>query len=193
LDKWRLDWEKANPGVAKEIPSKIFNNYNISNPDLADLLSTSIQFNTLSNALEIVTYNAALIYITQLRILLSLCLAEYEPHVQYIKGVTLSALPTTGKPAPERRSPLLLPGETTHAWQPALETLRIIPSINVSLSGTPEHCDLIIIAPLAIAYSWLRHQAELHDLFTPVLDHIPFFRDAEMELGAYDILDGLWG
>lgn len=185
LQTWRWHWDRNHPNVAREVPSNLHNLDNINTPVFKEQLATMIEFDTTQQALEMLTYNAGLIYLMQLEDLLDMG----EPHnpspisdddMDYIRHAT------DRHPS----SPLLLPDEARFICQPALEAFRLIPSLYKNLVTGKDRI-MVILAPLGIVYTSTQSNTELNSCMQSILDDIPFFgRGVPKELSVYELALG---
>lgn len=184
LGTWRWKWHNTYPDVAREVPSNLKLD-NVETPVFREQLATMIEFNTTQQALEMLTYNAALLYLLQLEDLLEMG----EPHnplrlsfddMDYIRHAA------SGHPS----TPLLLPNEARFICQPALEAFRLIPSLYKNLVTTKDRI-MVILAPLGIVYTSTRNTPELNSCMQSILEDIPFFSGgAPKELELYELALG---
>ncbi|KUI64206.1 Transcriptional regulatory protein moc3 [Cytospora mali] len=185
LHSWRWSWDEKHPNVAREVPSELHNLDNINTPVFKEQLATMIEFDTTQQALEMLTYNAGLIYLMQLEDLLDMS----EPHnpsplatddMDYIRHVARR----------HPSSPLLLPDEARFICQPALEAFRLIPSLYKNLVTSQDRI-MVILAPLGIVYTSTQNNAELNSCMQSILKDIPFFGGgAPRELSVYELALG---
>lgn len=180
LTAWRWAWDTANPDAGHEV----FSNLKLSNidtPIFREELATLIEFDTTQLALEMLTYNAGLIYLLQL---------EDHLHIGPPHNAPLTAEDTEYIRTIRRRktsSPLLLPGEAKYICQPALEAFRLIPSLYKNLVTSKDRI-MVILAPLGIVYCATKSNAELSRCMKSVLDDIPFFGGGPpKELALYEL------
>jgi hypothetical protein len=184
LEEWRWEWDRANPEAAREV-ARPFVIASVSNPVLSEMLATSFEFESVTKALEIVTYNASLLYLMQLKSTLASSGELQEPFPpqditrQGRRGAACGS-----------RTPLLLPGEATTMWQPAIEALKAVPFITRSLAVTAEMLTFIPLAPLGIVYWTLNSEPELRDGLDTVLTSLPVFEDAQRVYAGYRVSVG---
>lgn len=184
LGIWRWKWNCKYPDVAREVPSNLKLD-NVETPVFREQLATMIEFTTTQQALEMLTYNAALLYLLQLEDLVEMG----EPHnpsrlsaddMDYIRYAA------AGHPS----TPLLLPDEARFICQPALEAFRLIPSLYKNLVTTKDRI-MVILAPLGIVYTSTRNTPELNSCMQSILEDIPFFSGgAPRELELYELALG---
>lgn len=183
LQQWRWEWDTAHCAVARAVPSKL----KVDNIDTAvfkEQLATMIEFDTTQQALEMLTYNAGLIYLMQLEDLLDIG----EPHNALLTKADEDYIRRVG--ARHSSRPLLLPGEARFICQPALEAFRLIPSLYKNLVTTKDRI-MVILAPLGIVYCSTRSHAELNRCMQSILKDIPFFSGgAPSELSVYELALG---
>lgn len=180
LTAWRWAWDTANPGAGHEVNS----NLKLDNIDTAifkEQLATMIEFDTTQQALEMLTYNAGLIYLLQLEDHLHMG----KPHNAPLTAEDTEYIRTVSRH--NTASPLLLPGEAKFICQPALEAFRLIPSLYKNLITSKDRI-MIILAPLGIVYCATKRNAELSRCMKAVLDQIPFFGGGPpKELSLYQL------
>ncbi|KAL1877924.1 hypothetical protein Daus18300_002277 [Diaporthe australafricana] len=184
LATWRWKWDRKYPNVAREVPSNLKLD-SIETPVFKEQLATMIQFDTTQQALEMLTYNAALLYLLQLEDLLEMG-ESHSPSrlsaddMDYIRHVAAS------HPA----TPLLLPDEARFICQPALEAFRLIPSLYKNLVTSKDRI-MVILAPLGIVYTSTQNNPELNSCMQSILEDIPFFGGgAPRELSLYELALG---
>lgn len=184
LREWRWAWHQKHSGVARRVPSHL----KLDGVDTAvfrEQLSTMIEFDTTQQALEMLTYNAGLIYLMQLEDLLDM---GTEPHNAPLSAADVEYIRRAGKSHPS--TPLLLPDEARFICQPALEAFRLIPSLYKNLVTTKDRI-MVILAPLGIVYCSTQKHAELSRCMRSVLEDIPFFGGgAPRELSVYELALG---
>lgn len=143
-----------------------------------------IEFDNTQQALEMLTYNAGLIYLMQLEDLLKMG----EPHNAPLSAADVAYIRRADAAHPS--SPLLLPDEARFICQPALEAFRLIPSLYRNLVTTKDRI-MVILAPLGIVYCSTQQHGELARCMLSVLDDIPFFGGgAPRELSVYELALG---
>ncbi|ROW04847.1 hypothetical protein VMCG_04729 [Cytospora schulzeri] len=185
LQMWRWRWEKNHPDVAREVPSKLHNLDNINTSVFREQLATMIEFDTTEQALEMLTYNAGLIYLMQLEDLLDMS----DPHSPSpLSEDNIDYIRHAGRHHPS--SPLLLPEEARFICQPALEAFRLIPSLYKNLVTSQDRI-MVILAPLGIVYTSTQNNVELNCCMQSILEDIPFFGGgAPRELSVYELALG---
>ncbi|ORY66202.1 uncharacterized protein BCR38DRAFT_473486 [Pseudomassariella vexata] len=177
LARWRSKWENTHQGMAIEVPQGL-DTSGILEP-VQELLSTSIAFRGLGPALEIFNYNASLIYLMRLRLLMP----DTFDHLRSLPPVDMDYVKqTAGK---QRQSPLLLPDETKFLLQPAIEAFRILPYLQESLTKTNVKV-MGTLESMGILYNSVMDMPELASLL-PLLDRITFFQDGQRELAAFNL------
>lgn len=186
LATWRWGWNSLYPDAAREVPSNLKLD-GVETPVFRDQLATMIEFDTTQQALEMLTYNAALLYLLQLEDLLEMGEQPHNParlsafDMEYIRHSGAAAHPST---------PLLLPDEAKFICQPALEAFRLIPSLYKNLVTTKDRI-MVILAPLGIVYTSTRNTPELNSCMQSILEDIPFFGGGPpAELDLYELALG---
>lgn len=174
-------WETTNPDAGHEVCSNIKMG-DIDTQVFREQLATLIKFDTTQLALEMLTYNAGLIYLLQLEDHLNIG----QPHGAPLTTEDIAYLRTVQK-RKKASSPLLLPGEVKYICQPALEAFRVIPSLYKNLVTTKDRI-MVILAPLGIVYCATKGNPELSRCMQAVLDDIPFFGGGPpKELALYEL------
>lgn len=185
LQGWRWAWHEKHPGVARRVPTHLKLD-GVDTPVFREQLSTMIEFDNTQQALEMLTYNAGLIYLMQLEDLLHM---GTEPHNAPLSAADVEYMRRVGA-SRSSNTPLLLPHEARFICQPALEAFRLIPSLYKNLVTSKDRI-MVILAPLGIVYCSTQKHAELSRCMRSVLEDIPFFGGgAPRELSVYELALG---
>ena len=179
LRKWRWEWDVTNPNAAREVTSRL-SLQGVETPVFRELLSRTLEFDSVAQALDLLTYNAGLVYLMQLEDILGIG----EPKNSRLSDEDMDYIKHATDHHPE--SPLLQPGEARFLCQPALEAFRLVPFLYDNLMTSKERV-MVILAPIGIVYCSLQAHPELNRCMESVLADIPFFRDASRELKVYEI------
>lgn len=167
LTAWRWVWQRDNACAGRAVRSNLCLG-SIDTAVFREQLATMIEFDNTQQALEILSYNAGLIYLLQLEDLIRMGQPHNAPltadDIEYIRAVS----------ARKTSSPLLLPDEAKFICQPALEAFRLIPSLYTNLVTSKDRV-MVILAPLGIVHCATKGNAELSRCMKLVLDEIPFF------------------
>ncbi|KAK9310939.1 hypothetical protein V1524DRAFT_131734 [Lipomyces starkeyi] len=154
LQGWRYDWEQKNPGAATVSATSATLEVGSSTTEesllIGHLLDREIRFKRLDQALEIFSYNAALVYLFRLQELLvpvrqspDVTLTQEDMH--HIKSQLLA----------RETSPLLLPDKLRLPCQPALEAVQQCAYIAAELTLN-QPINFIALAPVGILYCALK-------------------------------------
>lgn len=173
LISWRVEWQRKNPRAASQgrslaLPSAAED----SQVDrMRTFLYTPLQFQTLEQATDIFTYNAAFLYLTQIGEALHCEVLKQQPLSMGDLDYIINA--STGD---HSHSVLLAPTEVRTFCQPAVEALRILPYLRRHWTADGNK-DVAILAPVGIVYCVLERQPELKDFIAwesllPVFDHV---------------------
>lgn len=185
LQAWRWRWHRLHPRAAREAPSNLKLD-GVDTPVFKEQLATTIRFDTTQQALEMLTYNAGLIYLMQLEDLLDMGGAPHNAPLTPADEAHIRAAAAARTPD----APLLLPGEARFVCQPALEAFRLIPSLYRNLVTTRDRI-MVILAPLGIVYCSTRRSPELNRCMQSILSDIPFFGGGPpQELSVYELALG---
>ncbi|EQB44457.1 hypothetical protein CGLO_16796 [Colletotrichum gloeosporioides Cg-14] len=115
LHKWRKDWEVVNPKAATEVWLHLPQDADgITIPWVKDLLTRAINVKSANQATDLLIYNSTLVYVMQVLHVLRTGNRRpqpFPPEIDFEK--------TEG-------SPLYMPEEIKHHWQPMVEVLRIM-------------------------------------------------------------------
>ncbi|KAJ9136594.1 Transcriptional regulatory protein moc3 [Pleurostoma richardsiae] len=195
LHRWRWGWARAHRGAARAVPSRrLAAAAAVRTPAFRELLATELELGSVSQALELLTYNAGLAYLMQLEDVLGI--SERTASTTGSGGgggdplsfPDMDAIRAAAAAHPD--DPLLLPSEARFPWQAAAEALRVVPYLRDNLLSSDERV-MVPLAPIGIVYCALRAHPELSRCMEhSVLSEIPFFRDAPRELSAYGIAMG---
>ena len=165
-----LEWEHYNPGAVRIVSGGLLLN-DLQDPNLVEVLSTTLSFQRFRQATEMIYYNTALFRLIQLR---SLLLHAIRP--QLLTNENLADIRSRF----DRRE-VLMPNKAKFCIEPALEFLRIIPHFMRNLATCKEK-DLMPIESLGVFFLLLRNSPECAVL-RPVFDTIPYARYIQDELG----------
>ncbi|KAL7905892.1 hypothetical protein GGI35DRAFT_488149 [Trichoderma velutinum] len=173
LHIWRRKWDEANPRLATRTSG-------INTTGSKNDVSETLAFYNLKQATEIFTYNAALLYLSQLRDAIQdgrrwtgpLSIAEMD----YIMNMT--------KANPQ--SPLLQPDPVMFTLQPALEAANIFPYIYHYMRTETLSDVLVILAPLGIVYCALQSRPNLLSKVAGQFE-TPFFNEVGSMLRSYSL------
>ncbi|KAK5652207.1 hypothetical protein OQA88_10704 [Cercophora sp. LCS_1] len=168
LGDWRRDWHAAHSDAVRRVSP------------MANGIGSCLEFDSPRLALDILYYNAALLYLMQLG-----AVARGQPALQEMSAVTKESFAPLHKKSVSQKGPLLLPDEVQFRCQPAVEALMTIPYITNALSVTSGREMVVTPAPLGVVYSVLRSERQLladMDLSMPTS---AIFQDAEKVLDGY--------
>jgi hypothetical protein len=182
LGIWWTKWNRMNPHSAYEVDGGL-DISRVRDPHMLQILLKTIRFRTVSDAIELLGYNAALVYLMELATELTnpgYARTSPTPHLP-------KAFPPRDDDAPP--SPLTPPGLIRRLSQPAIEALRIMPYLaqESAINAPPI---IMPIWPLGIIYFTLKRLPELQDCLDIMLTGIPFFRNTEAELAGAKVPGG---
>lgn len=180
LATWREEWQTCNSNSARLV-ERAQTHQSHSLPVIDSFLSVGLRFHTTEQAVEMLHYNAAMLYLSQLQLILD----GESPDPQAVMSSMESEvdnIPAMGNlgVAP----PLLPPGEVQFPWQYWIEGLRIAATIRGDLSVSTHV--YVSFAPIALLYCFARRLG-VHHIMLPMISREEWAEDAEGELGVYDL------
>jgi hypothetical protein len=191
LQKWRWDWHAAHASSVRQIrhPESIEETTpNTSTPPpviVSQMLQTSLEFDSPRLALDILYYNAALLYLMQLEAVARGQASPPEPEIlsrkdeRYIRRQAARNNTDGG-------NPLLLPGQVKFRCQAAAEAFMTLSCITRLLATTPEKETVVPPAAIGVVYCVLRDQLRLGDGWLAVLlSKHALFHDAQRVFAGY--------
>src|SRR3569833_581398 len=178
LQKWRREWDASNPCSAVEIPGKV-NTDAVTIPRFKQLLATEIQFTSTQQAVEIICYIAAMIYLDHARCIVSGQSLD-DQREESLRGA--DTLGSAGQHS--SASPLLAPGESRFTWEYALEGLRIFTCLPDQLAIQSDTGVYVPLGFVGILYCFLK-RIGMESCLTSAISKTPW--DYEHELGVYDL------
>jgi hypothetical protein len=189
LGIWWTNWNVANPRSAYEVDGGLDTSH-LDDLRMVQLLRRTVRFENASHAIELVGYNAALVYLMELAAQLNnRGYAQPTPRPSLPKTFPLSDEEGSTATMPLPPSPLTPPGLVSRLSQPAVEALRIVPYLahETRVSSPPF---IMPIWPLGILYFTWKRLPELRDCLDSVLKDFVWFRTAETELAGARIPGG---
>jgi hypothetical protein len=191
LAAWRNMWETLHPGAAYEVEGGLDTSTMTSSP-LSASLSTTIQLQSAIEGLEIITYNAALVYLMDLHEILTQAHGmdrDFESLTSHLASTTATRVDVSI--TLRASSPLLLPSQLQKIAQPALEALRVMPFLHKQLGmDDPGPITMVPLAPFAILFCVWKRMPELESSLPSLLRNMLWFKDSDM-LCDFD-LHKLW-
>ncbi|KOS22578.1 hypothetical protein ESCO_001704 [Escovopsis weberi] len=180
LHEWRLDWQSKNKDAILDVAGQFVDKFGQA-PTLNDIMSQPMEFATLSQALEIFYYDAALVYLWMLRDLGSGSLNQIgnasSKDIAYICRVA--------------REPLL-PGQIRFRCQPAVEAFRITRFIRKQLIEGCWKGQFIPPAPFGMIYWALKDGSEeMQSHFAPILSESSVFNNGDGVFGGWRVAGNL--
>lgn len=170
LHRWRLKWQLENANAARDSGASIVQDP-LQIPNLCEFLQRPIVFDSLSNALEILYYNVALV------ILLELKNTTQDPPRQHAPITRMSLANICQSSDKSDNEPLLFPGEIKFECQPAIEAMRIIWFIMNQRFIDFSNGQYIPPAPFGIIYWALLREPELQHQAGASIFMLPPFND----------------
>ncbi|KAJ4290033.1 hypothetical protein N0V88_006835 [Collariella sp. IMI 366227] len=165
LERWRWDWHATNWASVRKAPQE------------SSEKGVDLEFDSPRLALDILYYNAALLYLMQLETAAGGQMLPSSDEV-YFGRRHMQALESRG-------NPLLLPDEVKFRCQPAIEALMTILCLNKLLAATPKNETVVPPAPIGIVYWVLRDHQHLGGRVASLLSTHPIFDDGERIFVGY--------
>ncbi|KAH8895781.1 hypothetical protein GQ53DRAFT_853962 [Thozetella sp. PMI_491] len=180
LGLWRLAWGRKNPEAAQQRPVPLWIDGETQQEPIERLLHSSLEFQTLEQAMDIFVYNAALLYLMQL----GEVLGGSGPKRASLSEDDLKSIVNASSGS--REAVLLAPGEIEFFCQPAVEAVRILPYLH--RNWIAERGKVILVqAPVGIVYCVLQKQPELRSFIAWESMLTALTDSTRMELGAYEV------
>ncbi|KAJ6440149.1 hypothetical protein O9K51_08040 [Purpureocillium lavendulum] len=183
LAQWRWEWDRDNAHTMHEAPVVIATGPVIHH-DIERAVAIPYGFNSVSQALEILTYNSALLYLMQIQDTLRHSSGSSGDSSGSEHAISRS---TYRRPWRTLRRHLLRPDEVATMWDVAVEALKTISYISGQLPVTSQAITFVPISPFGILYWVLRRQSELSNCFDAVLEHLPVFQNARHIFAGYTV------
>ncbi|KAL6904240.1 hypothetical protein GGI43DRAFT_381924 [Trichoderma evansii] len=173
LHKWRIAWHHAHPtAVWETLEDMFFTDEPSSALSLDETLSKPLEFSSVSLALELLYYNAALIQLVRLKWSILFPSAQPDPvrpeDMGYICRMAYGA----------NGNGLLLPNQVRFQCQLAIEALRITQYITKALEGSAID-QYIPPSPFAIIYWALVDEPEVRSCVASKMFKCPPFSDSK--------------
>jgi len=172
LQVWRWAWEGRNIGAVRQVPTQIWSDF-VDTPLIGEFLSTNLEFTSLDQAVDLLNYNAALLYVMQLQ----QALREGTVEAKSLGEGDFDLVRRTSRANGE--NPLLLPGQAVLLCQPAIEALRMVPFLSGKLLTNDEKRTLVTFTPLSAVYWTLMSQPEWAESMPAILSKLLVFKDAD--------------
>ncbi|RDW58240.1 hypothetical protein BP6252_13651 [Coleophoma cylindrospora] len=178
--RWRGEWQLLNPQCATEAV-KVSSRNMIFPPCLEEFLSTGILFQTAQQAVELLHYNSAMLYLSHLQYVLE----GDSPSHRTMKSFTSHQAECLKKLSERQWSaPLLLPSEVEFQWQYGIEGLRILANIRHELSVS--RGIYLVAAPIAILYCFSKY-LDIKQGLLSMIGNEPWTEDEESGLARYEV------
>lgn len=161
LRTWRQDWQAEHAASVRQGAGG----------------QSCLEFDSPRLALDILYYNAGLVYLMQLD---ALARSQTPPSLQRPR------YECWGK-TDVQKHPLLLPDQVRFLYQPAVEALRTIPYLAKSLMTTSSRETVVPPAPVGIVYAVLRSGRQFLADADPALPKHVIFQDAGALFAGYSV------
>ena len=181
LRRWRWEWHYGNTASVRRVHDGL-DDKDGRKPLIAQMLQVRLEFDSQRLALDILYYNAALLYLMQL---------ETAARGQVPQPEMLS-------PQDEcyiRRqaaisNPLLLPGQVRFRCQAAAEAVTTLSCVTRLMATTPGRETVVTPYAIGIVYWVLRDQLQLGGCLESVLSEYSVFHDAQRVFAGYFVSVG---
>lgn len=177
LQTWRKDWDATYSNTVHLVRTpNPPDGRSINNLVLKNVLSSRLEFASPKQALEILYYNAAHLYLTNLA-----------------EALRQSFIHLRSKRTPRNIEPrfhngtLLPPNSVNSRLRPALEGLMTLSSITGLLASTEEPGTVIPPSPMAIIYREMQKIPEFEGSWEQILGRYPVFGDPEVVFGGFEM------
>ncbi|KAK3309468.1 uncharacterized protein B0T15DRAFT_3859 [Chaetomium strumarium] len=186
LNDWRWNWQCANSGSVRQVHNEGMEEGDITSTPLMELiLQASLEFDSPRLALDILLYNAALVYLMQIRSVANGQDPRHEPLSPDDEGYIRQQI------ALSRHNPLLLPGTVKFRCQAAAEGFMTLSCIRRLMATTPTAVTVVTPATIGIVYCALRDQLQLDFDFSRLVSQFPIFQDPQRVFAGYFVsVDG---
>lgn len=181
LRHWRWEWHSANSASVRRVQHGV-NAEDERKPFITQMLQASLEFDSQRLALDILYYNAALLYLMQLKT--AACGQVPQPEMlspkdeDYIRRQAAIS------------NPLLLPGQVRFRCQAAAEAVTTLSCITRLMAITPGRETVVTPYAIGIIYWVLRDQLQLGDYLEVVLSKYSVFHDAQRVFAGYFVSVG---
>ncbi|KAK4233751.1 hypothetical protein C8A03DRAFT_19226 [Achaetomium macrosporum] len=180
LQDWRWDWQSVNSGSVRQVRHGGLKDNDTAATSIMDqMLQASLEFDSPRLALDILFYNAVLVYLMQIR---SVASGENSHHEslspddeRYIRRLV----------AMSRDNPLLLPGQVKFRCQAAVEAFMTLSCIRRLMATTPTAVTVVTPATIGIVYWVLRDHLPLNGDLSRLLSKFPIFENAQRVFAGY--------
>lgn len=178
--RWRNEWQILNSHAAIEV-NEVYSR-KAGNPlFIESFLSTGLTFQTAQQAMELLHYNAAMLYISHLQYVLDGESPDHETRTSVMEYQT-SYVHNFSKR--NRNMCLLRPSDIESEWQHGIEGLRILANIRGQLlAGQGIY---LVAAPIAILYCFSKYIGAQETLLS-MISNDPWTEDEEAGLARYGV------
>jgi hypothetical protein len=186
LNDWRWNWQCVNSGSVRHVRNGGIEGGDIASTPIMELmLQASLEFDSPRLALDILFYNAALVYLMQIRSVANgqnpreeSLSPEDERYIR--RQIALSS-----------HNPLLLPGTVKFRCQAAVEAFMTLSCIRRLMATTPTAVTVVTPATIGIVYWTLRDQLQLDFDLSRLVSQFPVFQGPERVFAGYFVsVDG---
>lgn len=177
LSQWRMEWHRLNPDCATQKYEPRQENLDIP-PLISSYLSSKITLKTAQQALELICFHSAMLFLGQLEIVLN----GFNPDQDVLRSIKDHERRSAEQKIQPQSNVLLLPHEVEYYWQDGIQALQILAGFRTSMSEGPEL--YITFAPLAILYCFAQSIGVKQTMISMISGEA-WDDDAEVELGVY--------
>ncbi len=191
LQQWRWDWHAINSTSVRLVQHASHDDSSLhTRPSIVSetLLTTNLAFDTPRLALDILFYNAALLYLMQLQAIArgnipqpEVLSPEDERYIRRQAALSVSS-----------GHPLLLPSQVKFRCQAAMEAYMTLPCVAQLLATTPRMVTVVTPASIGIVY-WVLREHFKFDRDDPLaleLAKQPLFQNPETVYAGYFVAVG---
>ena len=177
LSHWRMEWHKLNPDCAIQEYEPRQEDLGIS-PFISSYLSRKISLQTAQQALELICYHSAMLFLGQLEVVLK----GLNPEQDVLHSIESYQRRPAEQRFQLRSGGLLLPHEVEYYWQHGIQGLQILAGFRTAMLESSEL--YITFAPLAVLYCFSQSIGVKQTMISMISGEA-WDDDAEVELGVY--------
>ncbi|KAK4034379.1 hypothetical protein C8A01DRAFT_18811 [Parachaetomium inaequale] len=194
LQEWRWDWHAVHAASVRQVRHHAGGSLVEEMPDtrappptiVNQMLLASLEFDSPRLALDILYYNATLLYLMQLEAVARGQPSPPEPEILSREDERYIRRQAARNNSDGGGNPLLLPGQVKFHCQAAAEAFMTLSCVTRLLATTPEKATVVPPAAIGVVYCVLRDQLRLGDGWLALLlSKHALFHDAQRVFWGY--------